>query len=170
MINRLAAITALSLFLLLPLGCEQNEQAVTQTSEVIVLDDAPIAREDPFDKEFLVDGERALRIGDGVAPPRLVSRGPRVKFPSSDRTICYSSASIIVVVDETGAVRETEIVSVGPAVEYIDGRRKELSADEARPLIEERESAILNWQYEPAMKDGEPVPVVVEGGWQVNCR
>lgn len=166
--RRFAVILVWTLSIILPLGCGQGGEIATQTSEVVVLDDAAPA--DPFDKEFLVDGERALRIVTGIAPPRLVDRGPRVRFPSSDRQICFPAATIIVVVDKAGAVRETEIVSVTPAVEYVDGQRRQLTAEESFALIKEREFAIRNWTYEPAMKDGEPVPVLVDGGWRMNCR
>lgn len=160
----------LALMLLLPLGCRQNEQVTTQTSEVVVLDDEPSVPTDPFDQDFEVDGERALRAGRDVERPRLASRGPRVKFSSSNRSICFPAASIIVVVDKTGTVRQTEIVSVAPAVEYFGDEKKQLSADESLALIKEMEIAIYNWQYEPAIKDGEPVPFVIDGGWRMNCR
>jgi hypothetical protein len=166
--KRPAIIVVWTLVAFLPLGCRQGGEMATQTSEVVVLDDAAPA--DPFDKEFLVDGERASRIVTGMAPPRLVSRGPRVRFPSSDRNVCFPAATIIVVVDKSGAVRETEIVSVAPAVEYVDGQRRQLTAEESFALIKEREFAIRNWTYEPAMKDGAPVPVLVDGGWRMNCR
>lgn len=167
----LARLVIIGTLVLVPLlgGCGKGEEAATQTSEVIDLyPDAPPP--DPFDKPFIVDNERALRIGQGVAPPRLVSRGPRVRFPSSDRSLCFPSASIIVVVDKTGTVRETEIIEVAPAIEYVDGKRIELTAEESLALIKEREPAIRNWQYEPATQNGQPVPVVVEGGWRMNCR
>lgn len=151
-------------------ACRQSEEITTQTSEVVVLDDEPATSLDPFDEEFMVDGERALRIVPGVAPPRLVSRGPRVRYPSSDRRLCFPGATIIVVVDKTGAVRETKIVDVQQVIEYTDEGRKTLSEEESRALLEEREFAIRNWQYEPAMKDGEPVPSIVDGGWRMRCR
>ena len=156
------------LLAILPFGCRQGGESVTQTSEVVVLDDA--GPPDPFDREFIVDGEKALRVVTGIAPPRLVSRGPLVRFPSSDRQICFPAATIIVVVDKAGVVRETEIVSVAPAVEYVDGQRTQLTAEDSLALIREREHAIRNWTYEPAMKNGEPVPVLVDGGWRMSCR
>lgn len=161
---------AMVLLVLILGGCGEGTEEVTQTSEVVVYDEEPAVPPDPFDAVFMVDGERALRLQADIAPPRLVSRGPRVRFPSSERRICFPRASIIVVVDKTGAVRETEIITVAPAIEYVAGERRTLGAEESRALIEEREFAIHNWKYEPAMKDGQPVPVLVEGGWQMPCR
>jgi TonB family protein len=85
-----------------------------------------------------------FRVGGGVAPPRVLSQH-EPEFSEEAREAKYQGViTLSFVVDESGSVRDVQIVS--PLGLGLD---------------EKAVDAVSSWKFQPAAKDGQPVPVQI---------
>jgi TonB family protein len=94
---------------------------------------------------------KALHVGPGISPPRIIYKAEPEYSPLARADRVQGTVVFSIVVDEHGNPKDLELVS--PLGYGLD---------------EKAEEAIRRWRFEPAMKDGRPVPV--KAVIQINFR
>jgi TonB family protein len=100
----------------------------------------------PVDSLCVTDKGKVLHVGYGVSPPRALFTNNRPPEPQEKKKHTYETTILTVIVGSDGAVCDAKLTKS-------TSKDKEFNAK----VI----ALVRKWKFEPARKDGKPVPVEI---------